>query len=81
MANKQVKNDMVNDERIAAMLVKQEVVTQEQVREARAQEQVSGVPWIRSLLNKRLIMPQSIEDVLKYEFHSSAEKQRHKNLG
>ena len=50
------------------VLVKQDVITKEELDAAREREAASGTPWFRQLLQRGKINFQRYEDILRYEF-------------
>ncbi len=62
-------------------LVRQDVITREELDAAKAQEADSGTPWYKQLIQQRKITFQTLENVLRYEFHSKAARSAHHSLG
>lgn len=62
-------------------LVKQDLITREELDEARAFEEKTGAPWYRQLLQMRKLPFEVIEDVLRYEFHPKARRAENEQLG
>jgi type IV pilus assembly protein PilB len=75
---------MVDDRKDKAageQLVKQDVITREELEQAREQEAKSGVPWYKQLLRSGKVSFSAIDDVLRYEFHPKAVREEHQSLG
>ncbi len=62
-------------------LVKQDLITREELNEAKAREASTGMPWYKQLIQQRKITFQTLESVLRYEFHSKAARSAHEALG
>ena len=62
-------------------LVKQDIITREELEEARKREQATGVPWHRFLLQMGTITFGAVEDMLRFEFHSKSEVSESASLG
>ena len=62
-------------------LVKQDVITREELEEAQAREAATGTPWYRQMLQMGKISFGAIEDVLKYEWHPRSLRKEHETLG
>jgi type IV pilus assembly protein PilB len=62
-------------------LVKQEIITREELEEARKREQATGVPWHRYLLQMGTITFGAVEDALRFEFHSKSDLAESESLG
>ncbi len=62
-------------------LVKQELITREDLSRAQAHEAKTGMPWYKQLLQKRKLNFASVEEVLRYEFHSKSVRNQQKALG
>ena len=62
-------------------LIEQDLITREDLDRARESEARSGVPWYRQLIAQRKISFESLENVLRYEFHSRAVRTAHESLG
>lgn len=62
-------------------LVKQDVITREELQAAQAQAERSGTPWYKQLLKSGKVSFGVIEDALRYEFHSKSERDEHQSLG
>jgi type IV pilus assembly protein PilB len=62
-------------------LVKQDLITREDLDRAQAYEQETGIPWYKQLLQKRMVSFETIEDVLRYEFHPKARRSENQQLG
>lgn len=69
------------DQAAGEQLVKQDVITREELEQAREQEARSGVPWYKQLLRSGKVSFSAIDDVLRYEFHSKAARDEHQSLG
>lgn len=62
-------------------LVKQEIITQADLDNARRHEEETGTPWYRQLLQSQKLGFGVLNDVLHYEFHSKATRDSHLSLG
>ena len=62
-------------------LIKQDLITREDLDSARASEARSGVPWYKQLIAQRKITFEALDNVLRYEFHSRAAREAHGFLG
>ncbi|MGI6459417.1 MAG: GspE/PulE family protein [Candidatus Hydrogenedentales bacterium] len=62
-------------------LVRQEVLTREELDAIMEQEKVSGVPWYRQLLQKEIISIGALEDLFKFEYHSRAKRKLDESIG
>lgn len=62
-------------------LVKQNLITQEELAEARAHEARSGVPWYKQFVQSGRVSFGALEDVLRYEFHLPSTKSKQQQLG
>jgi type IV pilus assembly protein PilB len=62
-------------------LIKQDLITREDLDSARASEARSGVPWYKQLIAQRKITFEALDNVLRYEFHSKAARTAHESLG
>lgn len=62
-------------------LVKQEVITREELAKARQIENESGTPWYRQLLQTKRMSFGALEDLLRHEFHPKAAREEHSRLG
>lgn len=75
MAKRKAKNDG------GEKLVKDQVISRADLEEARKREQESGTPWYRQLVQMKKVNFDSVNDVLRYEFHSKQSRKSHANLG
>lgn len=75
MAKRKAKNDG------GEKLVKDQVISRADLEEARKREQKSGTPWYRQLVQMKKVNFDSVNDVLRYEFHSKQSRKSHANLG
>lgn len=62
-------------------LVKQEIITQADLDDARRHEEETGTPWYRQLLQSQKLGFGVLNDVLHYEFHTKAARDTHMSLG
>lgn len=62
-------------------LVKQDIITREELAAARDQERKTGVPWYKQLIQRRRVSFSTLENVLRYEFHWPSTKSKQKALG
>jgi len=66
---------------IADGLIKRDLITPEDLEQAREHQERSGTPWYRQLLQKGKISFGSVEDILRLEFHSSSVYAAEQSLG
>jgi type IV pilus assembly protein PilB len=69
------------DDKLGESLVKEDVITQEELQEARKREETSGVPLYRQFLQMGRVSAGALEDLLRKEFHPKAQHEKGKNLG
>ena len=62
-------------------LVKQEVITREELAKAHAHEAASGTPWYRQLLQTKKMSFGALEGILFREFHPRSLREEHERLG
>jgi len=62
-------------------LVKQDVITREELEKAQAEAAKTGTPWYRQLIQTGKLSYSAVEDMLRYEFHSKSARDEHQNLG
>lgn len=62
-------------------LIAQELITREELAQARETGERSGIPWYKALIQNRKIGFETLENVLRYEFHSRAAHSAHQTLG
>ena len=62
-------------------LVRQDLITREELDEAKAKEVSTGIPWYKQLIQQQKITFQTLENVLRYEFHSKSSRSAHHTLG
>ncbi len=62
-------------------LVKQEVITREELAKAHEREAVTGTPWYRQLLQTKKMSFGALEDILLREFHPRSLREEHERLG
>jgi len=65
----------------AESLVRQQIISREDLAEARKRESEGGAPWYRQLVQMRKLSFGAVNDALHYEFHSSSSRQSHAQLG
>ena len=70
-----------DDAKVGEELVKRDVITRQELDEARKREKLSGVPWYRQLIQTRKIGFGMLDDVLRHEFHPKAKRTEDQNLG
>ena len=70
------KSNTLGDE-----LVRQDVITREELAKARAREAETGTPWYRQLLQGGNVTFSLLEDLLKHEFHPKSIRDEHETLG
>lgn len=81
-ATKQTKNGFEEaDDRVGKVLVQREIITEEQLSDAIEHRKETGTPLWRTLINKKYVLPQTISDTLKFEFHPPSARVRDNNLG
>jgi type IV pilus assembly protein PilB len=62
-------------------LVKDEIITREDLAEAQARERATGVPWYRSLLQIGKISFDTLDQTLRHEFHPKSVREEDQSLG
>lgn len=62
-------------------LVRKDIITREELAEAREREAATGVPWYRSLLQAGKLGYSVLDNALRYEFHPKARRAEHQNIG
>ena len=62
-------------------LVRQEVLTREELDAIMEREEATGVPWYRQLIQKEIISVGALEDLFRYEYHSKAKRQQDESIG
>lgn len=62
-------------------LIRQDLITREELDAAKEREESSGTPWYKQLIQQQKITFQALENVLRYEFHSKASRSAHQTLG
>ncbi len=77
MASKNDKAHKLNGDE----LVRQDIITREELDAAKAREADTGTPWYKQFIQQRKISFQMIENLLRYEFHSKAVRSAHQSLG
>ncbi len=65
-----------DEARIGERLVKDEVITREELDEAIAQSDKSGISWMRHLINTQRVPIKAIDDVLHYEISLGGPKRK-----
>ena len=65
----------------AESLVRQDLITREELSRAREQEARSGVPWYKWLIQQQKVTFEALENLLRYEFHSPSARSAHNTLG
>jgi len=74
-------DDIVKVNALGEQLVKQDVITREELAKAKEKEAQSGTPWYRQLLQRGKISFSAVEDILKHEFHPKSVREEHETLG
>ena len=69
------------EQKLAEELVRQEYVTREELEAAQERAAASGTPWLRHLLQGKKIGFGSLDNILRYEFHSRTDRAEHETLG
>ncbi len=62
-------------------LVKQDLITRDELQQAKDAEADTGTPWYKQLIKQQKVSFSAIEDMLKYEFHSKATRAVDTSLG
>lgn len=62
-------------------LVKQELITRDELLQAQKAAESSGTPWYMQLLRSRKVSFSAVEDMLRFEFHSKATRTAQANMG
>lgn len=61
-----------NSATLGENLVKQELITRDELNQAKEKEASTGTPWYKQLIQARKVSFNAVEDMLRYEFHSKA---------
>jgi type IV pilus assembly protein PilB len=61
-----------NSATLGENLVKQELITRDELIKAKEKEASTGTPWYKQLIQARKVSFNAVEDMLRYEFHSKA---------
>ncbi len=69
------------DDALGEELVKQELITREELSAAQAREKSGGTPWYRQLIQQKKLPLGSLEDLLRYEFYPKSKRQEDESLG
>ncbi|HNR34874.1 MAG TPA: ATPase, T2SS/T4P/T4SS family [Candidatus Hydrogenedentes bacterium] len=75
---------MSTEEKVARAgeeLVKRDVITREELVEAREREAATGTPWYRQLLQMRKTSFGMLEEIFLREFHPKSVREEHSRLG
>jgi type IV pilus assembly protein PilB len=70
-----------NSATIGEDLVKQELITRDELNQAKEQEASTGTPWYKTLIQARKVSFNAVEDMLRYEFHSKAARTVQESMG
>jgi len=62
-------------------LVKQDIITRDELKQAQQAEADTGTPWYTLLVKQRKLSFGAIEDMLRYEFHSKSARAVDTSLG
>ena len=62
-------------------LVKQDMITREELAEAHKREAATGMPWYRQLLQMGSVNFGALEDALRHEYHPKSVRKQHGSLG
>lgn len=62
-------------------LVRQDLITREELAKAQERERLTGTPWYRQLIQMKKVNFGVLEDVLRYEFHPRSLRDEHQSLG
>lgn len=68
-------------ERLGASLLKQEIITQEELTKAKEREEKSGIPLYRQLLQMGKISAGVVEDIIATEWHPPAKYKQENTFG
>jgi len=71
----------LEETRIGEMLVKDEVITQEELDAAIEREERSGISRLRHIINSQRVPIQAIDEILHREFHTPKRRKADFNLG
>lgn len=66
---------------VGEKLVKQELITRDELLEAKKAEESTGTPWYKQLIQSRKVSFSAVEDILRFEFHSKATYTAQSNMG
>ncbi len=67
--------------RVGENLVKQDLISRDDLERAKEAEADTGTPWYKLLVNQRKVSFGAIEELLRYEFHSNATRAVDTSLG
>lgn len=73
--------DHTEDAKLGEELVRQDVITREELDRAREREAETGTPWYRQLLQMKKMSFGLVEDLLRHEFHPKSVRRQHETLG
>lgn len=62
-------------------LVKQDLITRDDLDRAKEREAKTGVPLYMQLLRMHKVSFQAVEDVLRYQFHAKSVREQHESIG
>lgn len=69
------------DDALGEELVKQDIITREELDAAHEREKTSGTPWYRQLIQNKKVPLGVFEDFLRYEFYPKSKRQEDESLG
>ena len=70
-----------NSATLGENLVRQELITRDELNQAKEQEASTGTPWYKSLIQAKKVSFNAVEDMLRYEFHSKAARTVQESMG
>ena len=73
--------DEQNQSLLADALIKTDAISREDLAAAQAREKRTGVPWYRTLLQMGTLSYETLDQTLRYEFHSQSKRSEDESLG
>ncbi|MBX7257754.1 MAG: Flp pilus assembly complex ATPase component TadA [Candidatus Hydrogenedentes bacterium] len=73
--------DEQNQSLLADALIKSDAISREDLAAAQAREKRTGVPWYRTLLQMGTLSYETLDQTLRYEFHSQSKRTEDESLG
>ncbi|MFA6244801.1 MAG: ATPase, T2SS/T4P/T4SS family [Candidatus Hydrogenedentales bacterium] len=73
--------DEQNQSMLADALIKSDAISREDLAAAKAREKQTGIPWYRTLLQMGTLSYETLDQTLRYEFHSQSKRTEDESLG